>query len=65
MSIASDFTSLQESQFLKMITSNLVPVEIIKEKKGVATLIRINGQQYVVQHPSHMRSNQNLKQKAK
>lgn len=65
MSIASDFTSLQESQFLKMITSNLVPVEIIKEKKGVATLIKCNGQQYVVQHLSHTRSNQNLKQKAK
>lgn len=65
MPITEDFTSIQESQFLKMITSNLLPVEIIKEKKGVATLIKCNGQQYVVQHPSHMRSNQNLKQKAR
>lgn len=64
MPITEDFTILQESQFLKMITFNLVPVEIIKEKKGVATLIRFNDQQYVVQHPSHMRSNQNLKRKA-
>lgn len=64
MSITEDFTSIQESQFLKMITSNFVPVEIIKEKKGVATLIRVNEQQYVVQHPSHIRSNQNLKRKA-
>lgn len=63
--ITSNFTKQQESQFLKMITSHLVPVEIIKEKKGVATLIRFNDQQYVVQHPSHMRSNQNLKKKAK
>lgn len=63
MSIIDDFTSMQESQFLKMITSNLVPVEIIKEKKGVATLIKCNGQQYVVQHPSHIRANQNLKKK--
>lgn len=65
MTMTDDFTSKQESQFLKMITSNLVPVEIIKEKKGVATLIKCNGQQYVVQHPSHMRSDQNLKRKAK
>lgn len=65
MSITEDFTGIQESQFLKMITSNLLPVEIIKEKKGVATLIKCNGQQYVVQHPSHMRSHQNLKRKAK
>jgi hypothetical protein len=61
MYIASDFTSIQESQFLKLITSNFVPVEIIKEKKGVATLIRFNDQRYVVQHPSHIRANQNLK----
>lgn len=65
MPITEDFTSIQESQFLKMITSNLVPVEIIKVKKGVATLIKCNGQQYLVQNPSHMRSNQNLKQKVK
>ena len=65
MPITDYFTSVQESQFLKMITSNLAPVEIIKEKKGIATLIRFNKQQYVVQHPSHMRSNQNLKKKAK
>ena len=65
MPITEYSTSIQESQFLKMITSNLVPVEIIKEKKGVATLIRFNKQQYVVQHPSHMRSNQNLKKKVK
>lgn len=65
MPITEYSTSIQESQFLKMITSNYVPVEIIKEKKGVATLIKCNGQQYVVQHPSHMRSNQNLKRKAK
>lgn len=65
MPITEDFTSDQESQFLKLITTNLVTVEIIKEKKGVATLIKCNGQQYVVQHPSHMRSHQNLKRKAK
>lgn len=64
MPITENFTNIQESQFLKMITSNLVPVEIIKVKKGVATLIKCNGQQYVVQHPSHMRANQNLKKKA-
>lgn len=64
MPITEDFTSIQESQFLKLITSNLVPVEILKEKKGVATLIRFNDPQYVVQHPSHMRSHQNLKKKA-
>ena len=65
MTITDDFTTTKESQFLKMITSNLAPVEIIKEKKGIATLIRFNKQQYVVQHPSHMRANQNLKKKAK
>lgn len=64
MPITENFTSIQESQFLKMITFNFVPVEIIKEKKGVATLIRVNEQHYVVQHPSHIRSNQNLKRKA-
>lgn len=65
MSITEQFTNIQESQFLKMISSNFVPVEFIKVKKGVATLIRVNDHQYVVQHPSHMRSNQNLKKKAK
>ena len=64
ISITEDFTSIQESQFLKIITSNFVPVEIIKEKKGVATLIRVNEQQYVVQQPSYIGSNQNLKRKA-
>jgi hypothetical protein len=44
MTITENLTSVQESQFLKMVTSNLVPVEIIKEKKGVATLIKCNGQ---------------------
>ncbi|KQL37146.1 hypothetical protein AN959_03655 [Psychrobacillus sp. FJAT-21963] len=61
--IISDYTNKQEKHFLKLLYQS--PVEIIKEKKGVATLIRFNNQQYVVQHPSHMRSNQNLKKKAK
>lgn len=43
MTITEDFTSIRESQFLRMVTSNLVPVEIIKEKNGVATLIKCNG----------------------
>ncbi|GGA31871.1 hypothetical protein [Psychrobacillus lasiicapitis] len=63
MIITSKFTEEQEIQFLRLIRPNIV--EILREKKGVATLIRFNDQQYVVQHPSHMRSNQNLKKKAK
>lgn len=65
MTITENLTSVQELQFLQKVTSNLVPVEIIKDKKGVATLIKCNSQQYVVQHPSHMRNDQNLKRKAK
>ncbi|MFJ7971300.1 hypothetical protein [Psychrobacillus sp. NPDC096389] len=63
MNITSKYTEKQEIQFLRLIRPNIV--EILREKKGVATLIRFNEHQYVVQHPSHMRSNQNLKKKAK
>ena len=44
--IISDYTNKQEKHFLKLLYQS--PVEIIKEKKGVATLIRFNNQQYVV-----------------
>lgn len=39
-------------------------VEVIKTKKGVATVIRYNGQRYAIQHPTHIRANQNIKKEA-
>lgn len=30
-------------------------VEILKIKKGVPTVIRVNGHQYTLQHPSQMK----------
>ena len=38
-------------------------VEVIKTKNGLATVIRYNGHQYSIQHPSHMRSTKNAKAK--
>lgn len=58
VTITSDFTDQQESHFLKLIHSNQVLV--LKVKKDVATVIKYNNNQYTVQHPSHMRGNQNV-----
>lgn len=63
MIITSKFTEEQVIRFLSLIRPNII--EILREKKENAKLIRFNNQQYIIQHPSQMRSNQNLKKKAK
>ena len=43
----------------------LAKVEVLKEKNGIATVIKFNDMQYTVQHPSHIRGNQNLNRREK
>lgn len=47
----------------KQLLESVQVVEVIKEKNGIATVIKYNDQQYSVQHPSHIRGNQNLKRR--
>lgn len=54
------WTHAHKKQLLESVQS----VEVLKEKNGVATVIQFNSMQYTVQHPSHIRGNQNLKRRA-